>query len=199
MKEILGITVLTAMTTFSLAQSTWTGADRKYLLDNLVRSREELIKETQGLSKAQWVFKESPDRWSINQLVEHIARWEMLFDHEISRSLSNGKQSERMKTPKADSTFFNFIIEQKKHNSLDYTKPFSYTIPMGNNDPAANLEWFLKMRNESIDFVRTTHEDFRTYFNEWGDIQQIYIYVFGHTDRHLRQIRKVKKDEKYPK
>ena len=45
----------------------WSEADRKYLLDNLMRSREELMKETQNLSKEQWSFKESADRWSINQ------------------------------------------------------------------------------------------------------------------------------------
>ena len=50
----------------------WTEADRKYLLDNLIRSKEEIIAETNNLTKSQWNFKESPDRWSINQIIEHI-------------------------------------------------------------------------------------------------------------------------------
>ena len=50
----------------------WTEEDRKYLLDNLIRSKEEIIAETKNLTKEQWNFKESPDRWSINQIVEHI-------------------------------------------------------------------------------------------------------------------------------
>ena len=66
----------------------WTAADRKYLLDNLIRSKEEIIKETNSLTKEQWNFKESPDRWNINQIVEHIALWEILFMHEISRALA---------------------------------------------------------------------------------------------------------------
>ena len=66
----------------------WTEADRKYLLDNLIRSKQELMDETKNLSKKQWNFKESPDRWSINQIVEHIALWEILFMHEISRALA---------------------------------------------------------------------------------------------------------------
>ncbi|MDZ7649835.1 MAG: hypothetical protein U5K54_23340 [Cytophagales bacterium] len=40
----------------------WTEADRKYLVDNLIRSKEEIIAETKNLTKAQWNFKESPDR-----------------------------------------------------------------------------------------------------------------------------------------
>ena len=51
----------------------WTEADRKFLLDNLTRSKQEIIDETKNLTQAQWNFKESPDRWNINQIVEHIA------------------------------------------------------------------------------------------------------------------------------
>ena len=53
-------------------QPVWTEADRKYLLENLTRSKEEIITETKDLTKEQWNFKESPDRWSINQIIEHI-------------------------------------------------------------------------------------------------------------------------------
>ena len=199
MKKLIVIIMLALTSSTLLAQASWSEADRKYLLDNLARSRDELMTETLGLSKEQWSFKESSDRWSINELVEHIARWEMLFDFEISKALSAGKQPERMKNAKADSTFFNFIMEQKKHYSLDYTKPFSFTIPMGLNDPKSNEAWFLKMRNESEEYVKSTQDDLRAYFNSYGSIHQIYIYVFGHTDRHIRQIKKVKQHPKYPK
>ena len=190
--------VLLSLTTFSWAQETklWTEADRKYLLENLLRSREELVKQTQNLSKEQWTFKESPDRWSINQIVEHISYWEMLLDHEIANSIDAGLQPDRKKTARHDSTFVNFIYEQKPHHSLEYTRPFSYTIPMGLNELKNNQAWFLKMRNESIDYVKTTKDDLRAYFNSYGSIHQIYIYVFGHTDRHLRQIKKVKQHPK---
>ena len=76
----------------SSAVSVWTEADRKYLLYNLNRSMEEIIKETKDLSTQQWNFRESPDRWNINQIVEHIALWEILFMHEISRALADGAE-----------------------------------------------------------------------------------------------------------
>ncbi|MBL0744795.1 DinB family protein [Chryseolinea lacunae] len=179
----------------------WTEADRKYLLDNLIRSRDELVKETKGLSKAQWEFKESPDRWSINQIVEHIAIWELLLDHDISKQLGKGPQWEYVKTAKADSVVLGFIMEEEKHVSTDYTKPFTYTLPMGLNDLKNNVAWFLKMRNESVAYVTGTQDDLRVYFQIGGgsNMHQRYITVFGHTDRHLRQIRKVKQHPGYPK
>lgn len=185
-----------------LAQETklWTEADRKYLLDNLIRSRDELICETKNLSPAQWNFKESGQRWSINEIVEHIATWELLLDHEISRGLTAGPQPQLSKMAKTDSEYVAFIMEEKPHVSDEYTKPFTFTIPMGLNEGKNNLTWFLKMRNESIDFITNTTKDLRVYFLKPGRgcTHQVYITLFGHADRHLRQIRKVKQHPSYP-
>jgi hypothetical protein len=179
----------------------WTEADRKYLLDNLTRSRDELIRETKDLTKEQWSFKESSDRWSINQVVEHIAIWELLMTHDVSRMLSSGPQLEMTATAKPDSTYLGFIMEEKPHVSVEYTKPFTYTLPMGLNDLKSNMAWVLKMRNESIGYVTSATEDLRVYFMRSGgsNIHQRYITIFGHMDRHLRQIRKVKQHPNYPK
>ena len=61
----------------------WSEEDRTYLLQNLTNSIEELQKETKNLSANQWNFKANADRWSINQIVEHLAIWELLFIHEF--------------------------------------------------------------------------------------------------------------------
>lgn len=179
----------------------WTEADRQYLLTNLVRSKEELLKETKGLTKEQWAFKESPDRWSINQVVEHIATWELLLDHEISRALREGPKPDLYKTAKPDSVILGFIMEEKPHISIEHTKPFTYTVPMGLNEGQNNMTWFLKLRNESIDYLEKAKEDLRSYNLKPGspNIHQRYITLFGHGDRHLRQIRKIKQHPNYPK
>ena len=69
----------------------WTEEDQKYLLDNLIQSKDELTKEVQNLTEEQWNFKENPDRWSINQIVEHLAIWELIVMHEISVALQMGE------------------------------------------------------------------------------------------------------------
>jgi hypothetical protein len=178
----------------------WTEADRKYLVDNLIRSRDELIKETQGLTKEQWSFKESPDRWSINEIVEHIALWELLLDYRISRQLRGGAQPMLAKNAIPDSLNLNFIMEEKKHIATDYTKPYTYTLPMGLNDLHSNVSWLLKMRNESIDYVTKTTDDLRVYYvaDSRSNTHQTYITLFGHADRHIRQIKKVKQHPAYP-
>lgn len=179
----------------------WTESDRKYLLDNLVRSREEIMDETKNLTKAQWAFKESPERWNINQIIEHIAIWELLFMREISQALAQ----------KPDSTFTNFPTDSiflnhdpkglSPKSALEYTKPFSFAVPLGNNEGVHNVIWFNTMRNESIEYLKSEMRNMRLHYicRSGRNVHHNYMIIFEHTDNHLRQIRKVKTHPKYPK
>jgi len=183
------------------AQKLWTENDRKYLLDSLISSRNLLMKETENLSDVEWNFKESPGRWSIKEVVEHIGIWELLLAHEVSKALSAGPQLELNKTVKPDSIFYRFIMEEKPHISVEYTKPFTYTLPIGLNDGKNSIAWFLKMRNESIEWLKIANEDLRSYYLKPGrpNIHQVYITTYGHTLRHIRQIQKIKINVRYPR
>ncbi len=197
-------TVLTSilmLSSFAQQSKLWSEDNRKYLIDNLSRTRDSIIKETKNLSHAQWNFKESHDRWSINQIVEHLAIWELLLQREISQALVVGPRPELSKDARTDSAVVGFLMEENPHISTEYTKPFTFTVPMGLNDGKNNLALFLKMRNEGVNYVDSTTADLRAYFLRpgRGNIHQVFITIFAHTDRHLRQIRKVKLDPKYPK
>ena len=82
------------LSSFAQQSNLWSEDNRKYLVDNLSRTRDSIIKETKNLSQAQWNFKESPERWSINQIVEHLAIWETLLQREISQALVAGPRPE---------------------------------------------------------------------------------------------------------
>jgi hypothetical protein len=92
-------------------------------------------------------------------------------------------------------------MEEKAHITTEYTKPFTFTVPLGLNEGKNNLAWFLKMRNEGIGFVDSTATDLRYYFLRPGrkNVHQVFITIYAHTDRHLRQLRRVKQDPNYPK
>ena len=179
----------------------WTEQDRTYLVTELTRSRDELIRETKGLSAKQWSFRESPERWSINEIVEHLSIWEVLFQREISQAMAGGPQPALQQKQQPDSVKLRFLMEEHPHITTEYTKPFTFSVPMGINQGQNNMKWFLKLRNESLFYLSTTREDLRAYYLKEGrgSIHQIYISTFGHTDRHLRQIRKIKVHPQYPK
>ena len=192
--------VLSVTTTAQLLLN-WTEQDRTYLVTELTRSRDELIREIKGLSEKQWNFRESPERWSINQIVEHLSIWELLFQREISQAMAGGPQPSLQQKQQPDSVKLRFLMEEHPHITTEYTKPFTFSVPMGINKGENNIQWLLKLRNESLSYLSTTREDLRAYYLKEGrgSIHQIYISTFGHTDRHLRQIRKIKAHPQYPK
>jgi hypothetical protein len=178
----------------------WTEADRKYLLDNLIRSKEEIIAATKDLTKEQWNFKESPDRWSINQIIEHICLWEIIQMNEISVALQMGPLPD-FTHYLPDSAYINKDTKRLKRNvTTDYTKPFTYGVPLGNNEGKNNIIWYTTMTDESIDYIKKTNDNLRIHYIYFRtNIHQRYMMFFQHSFRHLDQIREVKAHPNYPK
>ena len=183
-----------------VAAPVWTEADRKYLIDNLIRSKEEIIAETKNLTKEQWDFKESPNRWSINQIVEHLCLWELIQMNDISVALRNDPMPDYA-PPLADSVFIDPDPDrQAKRITTEFTRPFTFGVPLGNNEGKNNVTWYTTMRNESIEFLKTTQDNLRIHYVCFGpNIHQGYMMFFRHSFRHLGQIRDVKKHPNYPK
>jgi hypothetical protein len=199
--------IFTVFSAFGLlSQSTaqeaklWTEADRKYLIDNLIRTKSELCSATNNLTEKQWRFKESPEKWSINQVVEHIAIYELMFQRQITQTLASGARPELNKLAKADSTYLNYVLDPQPRLTTEFTKPFSYADPMGLNDGENNMAWFVKMRNESIAYLHATSDDLRSFYltTERPNVHQLYLWTFGHVDRALRQINRIKQHGDYP-
>lgn len=178
----------------------WTEADRKYLLDNLIRSKEEILSETKNLTKEQWNFKESPDRWSINQIVEHLCLWEVITMNDVSGALRMGPLSDFTHYV-PDSLFIDHDPGRlKKSNTTEYSKPFTYGVPLGNNEGKNNIIWYTTLTNESIDYLKKTSDNLRIYYICFGpNIHQRFMMFFQHSFRHLAQIKEVKAHPKYPK
>ena len=68
-------------------------ADRESALKYLESTRQGVLDSTQGLSTNQWNFKSAPDRWSIAEVVEHIAAAEdFLYGEGHESTGANGKR-----------------------------------------------------------------------------------------------------------
>ena len=199
MRFLLFVLIAFSLTTSaSHAQKLWTEADRKYTIDNLKRTRDELTRETENLTDAQWHFHESPDRWSIAEVVEHLALWEIIWAREIGIGSRNTPQPDLIKTSQPDSYYHEFIMEEKAHISPDFSRPTGF---IKGKD---NLTFFTRLRDQNISFAEKTEADMRACFELTAtksprNMHQVYIYQWGHVDRHMRQIRKIKANPNYPK
>ena len=177
----------------------WNEADRQYLLENLKEVREALLKETQNLTEAQWNFQPDSTQWSINQIIEHIAIWELIFVNEISVSLQMGPIPNFKYTQKDSSFIGQGTQNLKKEKAEDFTKPFTYANPRGENPGERNLNWLLRMIDETLSFVDIEERDLRSYYINFGpNIHQKCIMMFSHANRHIRQIQRVKEHDSFP-
>lgn len=189
--------LLTGILQAQEAKSLWTEADRQYTLDNMRRTRDALIKETENLTPKQWAFRDSTNRWSIAEVVEHLALWEIVWSREISMGSRSKPQPELNATSSPDSYYTTFIMEDKPHVAPDFAVPTGFI--QGKN----NLTFFLRGREQAIKFVETTKLDLRAHFELTNtqyprNMHQVLIYQWGHVDRHLKQIRKLKAHKDYP-
>ena len=186
------------LNTAAFAQKLWTETDRAYLVENMKRTRDELARETEMLTAAQWNFRETPERWSIAEITEHLALWEVIFARETGIALRSAPEPELNQMGKNDSWYVDFILEEKLHTSPDYSRPTGF---IRDKD---NLTFFRRTRDQTIRFLETTPADLRSHFEPTGggqkrNVHQIFIVQWGHVDRHLKQIRKVKAHAAYPK
>ncbi|GAB3927823.1 DinB family protein [Larkinella terrae] len=185
----------------SYCQSTrlWTQTDRQYLINNLERTKAEILKETKQLSVQQWSFKQDSTKWSIGQVLEHLGLYERIFAQEADIMLSTQPEPQLDRLSKPDSSYLAWMNDPSPHKAEWNAEP------LGLMKGADNLTFFLFGRNRIIDFVRNTTYDLKSHFTfRWGEerrrsIHALMVVHFGHTDRHLRQIRRIKEQPDFPK
>ena len=169
--------------------------DRQYLLDNLNRTTAALETEISGLTDAQWHFRESADRWSIAQVIEHLGIYEFLYRKEVAVIVYS--RPEPALNNKNDSFYLAWMAETKPHTAA------GLGLPQGLMHGADNWIYFKSLREQNVAFITSTPDDLRAIFtyrpnNERWSIHQLYIILFAHCDRHLKQILKIKSNPAYP-
>src|SRR6202158_5762960 len=69
----IAVTVMLALAGASAKAQDVSRADKDRALQYLESTKKGVLDATKGLSPAQWNFKSAPDRWSVAQVMEHIA------------------------------------------------------------------------------------------------------------------------------
>lgn len=176
----------------------WTDQDRARLLTGLERTKQEIISETESLTNEQWHFKPTKEAWSIAQVVEHLGIYERIFLQEAWIATELPPQPE-YHTYTPDSTYLSWMAESQSHNAPENA------IPLGYMKGKDNLSFFTFGRDFVIDFVRKTSKDLKVQFtpregepNNRRSIHGLFVVHYGHTDRHLRQIGRIKSHPNYP-
>ena len=65
--------LLTVFTAVAVKAQDVSQAEKDRALAYLESTKKGVVEATKGLSDAQWSFKAAPDRWSIPEVIEHLA------------------------------------------------------------------------------------------------------------------------------
>jgi len=171
--------------------------EREQAARYLAATRDHLVESLRGLSEAQWNFKPAPDRWSIAEVMEHVAIVEDRVQ-EIIGSMGQAPTDAAERDVKQVDAFVLVVIPIRHPR---YKAP-ERVSPPGERTGAEALEHFLRRRVQTEELLRGS-PNLRgrvlphPVFGPWDGYQWI-LAAGGHCARHTGQILEVKEDPKFP-
>ncbi len=179
-----------------------TGVERQKAVAELEDSRQRLIVIVAPLTEAQWRYKPGPDRWSIAEVMEHLAVSEEAILGVVTGPLmsSPADPSRRSEVAGKDEAVLKMIPDRSvKFQAPEMLRPTGRFAA-----PADATAAFEKGRAATIEFVRTTGDDLRDHFYEHPAMRLLDGYQWilldaAHSRRHTAQIEEIIASPDFPK
>jgi hypothetical protein len=177
-------------------------ADKERALQYLERTKNGVIDATKGLSDAQWNFKAAPDRWSIAEVVEHLAAAEDLLRGLVQEQVMKSPAI-APRDPTEVKKIDDGISVQVPDRSHKFQAPEVLKPTNRYGSPAEAEKHFIDSRAITEEYLKTA-TDLRVHAmdNPIGvkmDAYEWILLIAGHSERHTKQILEVKADPNYPK
>jgi hypothetical protein len=176
-----------------------TQAEKDHAVQYLESTKKGVLEATKGLSEAQWNFKPAPDRWSVAQVMEHIAAAEdflLALDKEKVMTAPAGEVGRDVK--KTDEAVL-AMVPDRTHKA-QAPEPLVPTNRFGS--PEGSIKHFVASRVTTEDFLKST-AGMRDHVMESPmgklDAYEFVLLVAAHSERHTKQINEVKADPNFPK
>ncbi len=174
-------------------------ADRAAGLAHLEKTRAGVFAAAAGLSEAQLNFKPAPEKWSVAQVLEHIASAEDMLLGLVTGQVLKAPPPDAGTDPKAtDEMILKAIPDRSQKRSAP--EPLVPTNRYGSSAEA--LKHFGESRAKTIALMQET-PDLRAHAMESPlgklDAYQWLLFISAHTERHTKQILEVKADAGFPK
>jgi DinB superfamily len=172
--------------------------DREHLLVHFEMTTQIVAEQVRGLSPTQLEYKASPDRWSIREVVSHLAVAEPDYWRDIQKALKAAPDMSSKKSVATDADILWYGIDRVVHTKTGggHEKVDTY------KDMGQALGKFQALRATMIEYIKTTNDDMRAHSfgdREVIDCWQWMLEISTHAERHIQQIREIKNDPNFPK
>src|SRR6201987_367996 len=175
-----------------------TADDREHLLVHFEMTMQMVAEQVRGLSPAQLEYKASPERWSIREVVSHLAVAEPDYWRDIQKALRAAPDMNSTKSVATDADILWYGIDRVVHTKTGGGHEKVDT----HKDLGQALGKFQALRATMIEYIKTTNDNMRAHSygdREVIDCWQWMLEISTHAERHIQQIREIKNDPKFPK
>jgi DinB family protein len=176
-----------------------TQADKDRALQYLESTKKNVLEATKGLSEAQWNFKPAPDRWSVAQVMEHIAAAEDFLRDVTKEKVMVAPAGEPGRDVKKTDEAVLAMVPDRTHKAQ---APEALVPSNRFGSPEGSLKHFVESRAATEDFLKTT-AGLRDHVTDSPlgklDGYEFVLFIAAHSERHTKQINEVKADPNFPK
>ena len=176
-----------------------TQAEKDHALQYLETTKKGVLEATKGLSEAQWNFKPAPDRWSVAQVMEHIAAAEDFIRGLVKEKVMMAPAGEAGRdVKKTDDAVLAMVPDRT--NKVQAPEPLVPTNRFGS--PDGSIKHFVESRATTEDLLKTaTGMRDHVMDSPMGKLDgyEFVLLIAAHSERHTKQINEVKADPNFPK
>lgn len=192
---VLAVTAVAASPAQELTQ-----AEKEHALQYLESTKKDVLDATKGLSEAQWNFKPGSDRWSVAQVMEHIAAAEDFIRVDfVQKKVMFLPPGEPGRDAKKIDAAVEAMIPDRSHKA-QAPEPLVPNNRFGSAE--GSLTHFLDSREITEQFLRST-PGLRDHVMDGPvgkmDGYEFILFIAAHSERHVKQINEVKADPHFPK
>ena len=171
-----------------------TDLERQHLIAHMQMTASWLEDELSGLSAAQASFRSSPTSWTILDVLDHLVVVGPIYWNDLQRArpVVDGRAG-RMND--IDVLWYG-VDRTFRETALKSEEP-ARTL----KDLPSGLKAYRTQHDRLLEYVRTTKDDLRNRLVERqnSDAYQWALLISTHEQRHILQIRDIKKHTQYPK
>jgi hypothetical protein len=192
------LTLSVCLLTGPLFGASMTKEDREHLLVHFQMTTQMVAEQVRGLSPAQLEYKVSPDRWSIREVVSHLAVAEPDYWRDLQKALKATPDMNGKKSTATDADILWYGIDRVVHTKTGggHEKVDTY------KNLGEALGKFQALRATMIEYINTTNDDMRAHSfgdREVIDCWQWMLEISTHAERHIQQINEIKNDPNFPR
>ncbi len=198
MRRLLGLTMLAAGIA---AGATITQTERDGAAAHLEETRAKFLSSIRGLTAGQWSFKPAPEVWSVAEVAEHITVSEStILDLITKKILATPVDPAQVAEAKGKDQQ---VLVGVPDRSQKFQAP-EFLRPQARWSQAELPGVFIKSRDLTVAFLRTTPDDLRSHTLPHPvlkalDAYQWVLLISAHSQRHTAQIEEVKAHPNFPK